>query len=504
MLLSKLLRYFVSGLLMCLGLHTASAAKLENQAWIEITSNNFSMYSTLEEREATELLYNVELLRAAVPVLTNIEPAEASVPTIIISVKSAVDFRKLGIGNRFLGLFGQGLRQNHMLVRDSKFQDGSSTLLHEYVHYITRNGRAQNYPRWFTEGFAEYFSSAQLNEGNYEVGRFPHMRRRSFRDCDWMPTKRIIGDTGQGGCMFYAGSWATVHYIQTLPDHATMMADYLRRTEAGEDRVEAFVEAFGTDIAAFNRRIKDYVKKGKFSYISLKAGELLDNFKIAVRPVFKEEMSLILAEAALRLAEYKQARTWFEIAGTDEQFAARAQSGIGKVYQAQDDFAAAEEYFNRAYEMGPDDVEVLIDLGRYWTARAGQLKGEDKDKRDHYLKAARKYIGKSWKLDDTRPETYAAFGRSYMVQKAFEQSVDTLEAANRLLPSNSGVRLSLATSYFELGRHEEAKSHAQAVRAWSHGGSSMRESADKLLTKINLALEPSGSESDAPVDSGGD
>ncbi len=157
-------------------------------------------------------------------------------------MKKATELRKFGINNRTTGVYQAGLRNNLILLRNSKFLDSNHTILHEYIHFLTRNGSTRNYPRWFSEGFAEYFGTATLNEGGFEIGRFPVDRLRSFRNCDWVAIKWIILDSRRSGCMFYPESWALVHYIQTLPDQSKMMNDYLQRIEKGEDNVSVLLD----------------------------------------------------------------------------------------------------------------------------------------------------------------------------------------------------------------------------------------------------------------------
>ncbi|MEM7082708.1 MAG: tetratricopeptide repeat protein [Pseudomonadota bacterium] len=461
------------------------ASGLEDRLWHEVSSKHFTLYSLLPVTDATELLHNLELLRAAIPALTNIEITESPIKTVIISVESAPDLRKLGVSNRTLGLFASGKRENLILVRDSKFSEDAATILHEYVHYLSRSGRVQAYPVWFAEGFAEYFSSAVLNGDSFEVGRFPSMRRRSFHNCHWLSAADLISGKGRGHCMFYASAWAAVHYLQTYPDHADHFADYLRRIEQQEDSVDAFREAFGINITTFNSRLKRYVRKGDFDYIGLSADELLRDFETKSRSVSREEISHLLGNAALRLNQLQQARAWYEVAVEDAALAGRARAGLGNVATSLERHADAEAHFNAAYRLSPDDPIVLLDIGRYWLTRARLEK--DESLRDGHLVTARKYIGKSWQIDDSKPETYALYGRSFLLQRDHAKAIDTLEAANRLLPSNLGIRIELAGAYVHTNRLDEADVLTRSVKAWAHPAGKLVTMAETLMVQIDEA-----------------
>ncbi len=71
------------------------------------------------------------------------------------------------------------------------------------------------------------------------------------------------------------------------------------------------------------------------------------------------------------------------------------------------------------------------------------------------------------------------------MQQEFEKSIDTLTAAYRLLPSAMLVRLDLAEAYVGIGKMEDARAHAQAVKIWSHEESEARKKAEELLNQIN-------------------
>ncbi|MFK8029373.1 MAG: tetratricopeptide repeat protein [Gammaproteobacteria bacterium] len=464
---------------------SAQPAKLEDQLWLEITSDNFTLHTTLETKEAIDVLHYLELLRAAVPVVTNIASTESPIPTTIIAVRNIRELKKLGLGRNYGGAFYRGVRNNLIVLRDSKFHESSGVAMHEYVHYLTRNGSSQEYPRWYSEGFAEYFGTAVLNGNSFEIGRFPAERARQFRNCDWLHLAKVIANTGSSACMFYPASWAAVHYIQSMPNHVKLFSDYLQRVEQGEDDVEAFSTAFDVNITTFNFQIKQYVKKGKFSYIGIPADELLTQFETDTRPLLKHEVTLLLAQAAFRMGKLDNAQYWFELAANYNETRAEAEAGIGDVHKYQKDYESAEPHFIKAVELAPENINVLLDMGEYWLSRARAEK--DNELRDMHLKTARKYFGKAWKLDDTGPETYAMYGRSFLLQENFEKSIDTLEAANRILPSDINVRMDLAEAYTGLGQFDDARGHARAVRAWSHDSSSVKKKAEELLKKIDAS-----------------
>lgn len=480
-LLTKLI--FISLVLLTIPVYAAKA--LVDRQWIEVKTENFRVRSVLTEEQTVKLVRDLELMRAAVPLITNAQQTETVIPTDIFVVNGIGDFRKIGISTDAVGVFRPGIRRNLIVIRQHGRFDETSVMQHEYTHFLMRNQGTQVYPRWYDEGFSEYFSSAVLNGDQYEVGRFPSHSRSQFKRCGWVFISRIINpqitskEAGRNyGCMFYPESWALVHYIQTLENHADKTSDYLKRVESGENSIPAFEAAFGASMDDINLALKRYVRAGKFNYISLAADELLPNFAPTTQILSRTEAALNLGNIALTSGELKQAHKWYNIAKEDPLFVARATAGIADAYKFDDDFISAQPLFEQAYELAPNDLQVILDVGEFWHSRAREEK--DTATRDSYLKTARKYYGKAWKLNDMLPEVYAMYGDAFVLQGAYERALDSLETANYLLPSSISIKIDLAAAYAGVGRYDEAEQQLNSVIAWSHA----RDDPSETIVKI--------------------
>ena len=84
---------------------------------------------------------------------------------------------------------------------------------------------------------------------------------------------------------------------------------------------------------------------------------------------------------------------------------------------------------------------------------------------------------RSWKLDETIPETYARYGASHLLEgEEAERGRQTLEHAHRMLPASIRIKIDLARLYAKLGRREDARALALVVATWHHD----REDAERL------------------------
>ena len=128
----------------------AAGKDLAKRKWIEVSTANFRVQSTLGEEKTIEFLRYLELMRLTVPYLTNIEDTESTVPTHVLAVTGRADLNKFGMGYGVGGVFLRGLRNNTILLRKLIGNtEESHVMLHEYVHYLLRNHGGFELPLWF-------------------------------------------------------------------------------------------------------------------------------------------------------------------------------------------------------------------------------------------------------------------------------------------------------------------------------------------------------------------
>ncbi len=98
---------------------------------------------------------------------------------------------------------------------------------------------------------------------------------------------------------------------------------------------------------------------------------------------------------------------------------------------------------------------------------------------------ARKHHVASWKLDASVPETYAAYGSTYLLPgQDAKKGLKTLRHAHELLPSSQQARLLLAKIHVETGNRELARKLALSLLASVHG--------DEVDEEIAQILEATG------------
>ena len=464
----------------------------ENRAWLEMTSDNFKVYSMLNEKKTSELVRQLELFRVLVLMVTNVKTDTSATPTEIYILRGRSEMTKIGISNKFSGLFRRGLRKNIIIVQANDITSGKHIIQHEYVHYLMHNRSSINYPMWYSEGFAEYLGATKMQRGKLRLGAALHTRQQEFTHLDWIPIKRILDPdafdfwSGELRAMFYAQSWAMVHYLLSDPVHKSRfrkdMFNYLTFRKQGVDPIESFEKAFELDVDEFALKIKRYVKVNRYSAFSFDPDKLLPVFSPVVTKMERPEAALKLANLALEFGKIQEAENWFKIASEEESLRAYAEAGLGSILSIQNKFEEALPHFETAINIIPDDPTIQLDAGKHWENLA-----KEKSNKDYLLKAKRHYET-AWNLDKTSPEALFSYGRIFLREgETVNKGIEMLEQAQASLGGFPPVLLSLLDAYMHVGRREQAAQTARTILAATHIDSDASKKARDVLARIEGA-----------------
>src|SRR5688572_18234521 len=142
----------------------ASTAHAE---WLEASSDHFVIYGDEDEKKVYEFAERLERFHAAMSHVfgaARTKPSPSNRVRIFAVASPATVRRVLGLNNRFVaGVYipraGSSVALIPRLKKASKQElTGETILYHEYAHHFMRAVlTARAYPRWFNEGFAEFF-----------------------------------------------------------------------------------------------------------------------------------------------------------------------------------------------------------------------------------------------------------------------------------------------------------------------------------------------------------
>jgi tetratricopeptide (TPR) repeat protein len=159
-------------------------------------------------------------------VMRRLVQVELPLPMRVVATRNAGTLRELmpqyweGPGTRPHAAAYLSEHAAFMAIRtDVPRRQRSTLLLHEYVHLLTA-ATLPNAPGWLDEGLSEFWGALVFDGDRIIVGRPPTAHVSALKTRRWVPLSELLKQDrvslarGRGDVtMFYAQSWALVHYL---------------------------------------------------------------------------------------------------------------------------------------------------------------------------------------------------------------------------------------------------------------------------------------------------
>ena len=238
------------------------------------------------------------------------------------------------------GLFLRNEQSIVLLVDASGSAYPLRILQHELVHDLLGD-RTNKVPLWFNEGLAEYFGSFVSHDKEVEIGRPIPSHMDLLQQAQWLDIRELltvndqspIYNEGSKAGVFYAESWALVHYLLLgRPGQDANWRRYVESLDQGDDPQIAFEDAFALDERGLNQELIRYVSRDNWPSERVPMGEL----KLAKA---HEPVPLTPATALCRIGDLvrrmddgdgniAEARPWYEAALQRSPGSAEARSAL--------------------------------------------------------------------------------------------------------------------------------------------------------------------------------
>ena len=287
-------RTVASGLLLVIGLvavTTVAAAGRQppavtaprSSSWRQIVTPDLVVAGNAPTGELKRMLSELTRFRRTLSQLFPDSVADSPVPTSVILLRDAQAFERFqprdSRGKRVAtgGYFSRAADANFIVMPVSRDDYALQTIFHEYTHYfVSRNVRTL-VPTWLNEGIAEFYSTFRGDyRGRTLIGSVPPVAR-ALRGSTFVPLRDIVSPRDFESMwrwqkqisMFYAESWALVHYIGVERKNPTSnpFDVYLKSFARTGNHDRAFMDAFGTDVDGMDRELREYVRRVSLSAI---------------------------------------------------------------------------------------------------------------------------------------------------------------------------------------------------------------------------------------------
>lgn len=481
--------------------------------WLEASSDHFVIYGDQNETQVRQFGERLERFHAAMAsaLETGATRPSSSNRVTIFAVSSASKVREVaGIKNRYVaGAYFARAGASVAIIPKlkgarSQFElSGETILYHEYAHHFMMTGLTNRvFPRWFVEGFAEFFAGVRFDaDGGVKLGVPPAFRAPELFFAREVPMRTLLSFDGgygpkSGNDSFYGQSWVLFHYLQLEKARSGQLLRYEQGLAAGKPALEVAESAFG-DLKQLEKDLDAYLKRRKVSVIKvpkswlvtgpvvvrkLRAGEA------AMMPVLMESKLGVNREEALSLApEARKVATRFPDDPTVLSALAEAEFDAGNYDAA---IAAAD----RALTIDPQLINAHLQRGYALKSKvkSGALPKESwKDVRTQFVKANQ--------VENDHPIPLVQFYLSYLAQheKPTKNAIDGLEWAMQLAPFDASLRW-LVVQQMVADQRFDVAAQTLAPLAYSPHQGEHTDAARKLLEELSTRLQAREA---APTDS---
>ena len=471
-------------------------------SWHEASSDHFVIYADESEKEVRRYSDRLERYYSA---MTFVLPSRMDKPSpsnrvTIYVVRNDRIVRKLYGDNasRYLQGFYMPRAGGSLAIippidvaSSGKASDSELVVMHEYAHHYMAENAAYLVPRWYSEGFAEYFATAKF-ESDGAVGLGLPAEHRAYELFEGrevsierlLDSKLYAAQKSKDYDNFYGRSWLLFHYMFTDSDRRKQIVDYLNRLNRGEAELPAATAAFG-DLKALDKALDGYLRQRKLQYIRVTADRLsvgqttvrkLDEAEAASMPIRIRSKRGVNQQTAAEVV--LEAR---EIAGKYPD-APAVQAALAEAeFDAGDDEAAIRAA-DKALAVAPGNMTALIQKGYALTRMATETKSAEA-----WL-AARKHFVSVNRIENDHPIPLIYYYLSFLEQdkEPTKAALDGLEWALELAPYDGSVRMMVAA------RQMHDKRFAHAIRTISPLAHNPHANADNpamaLLEKARAGL----------------
>jgi len=439
------------------------AAHSDGPAWVEVKSPHFSVVTDAGEKRGREVAMRFEQMRAVFALLMAKANVNLAVPLQIVAFRNTKEMREVaplwhGKPTELAGLF-QGGHDRSFIMLDMSVSDPWKTVFHEYAHQLLSSNMNTQLAPWFEEGFAEYFSSIEVDGKQARVGKVPEYYYYVLRQNAPMKMPDLFkvrqysqtyNETGDHRTIFYAQSGMLVHYLydkQLLPKATAYFNLTIARKVPVEDAIQ---QAFGMSPQQFDKALDNYIHSGQFSYYVLPTPPEIANLTYSTAPVTLAESKAIVADIHLHSPDYhEKAAAEFEEVLQMEPTNARACRSLGYINMQKGRNQEAAAYFRRSTQSDPKDPGA-----HYYTAMLmSQDRGfSDPDKLAEMTRELETTIA----LDPAFADAYMMLGNAQIYAGEVDQGLATVEKALQLNPRNEIYRFNLAQMYLSNRQTQKA------------------------------------------------
>jgi len=345
------------------------------------------------------------------------------------------------------------------------------------------------YPPWYVEGFAEFYSTADIDaKGTASVGKPAYHRAYGLVYATPFPINRLLADKprAKGGEQldaYYARAWLLTHMLSFSDTRKGQLPAYLKAFANGTPALKAAEDAFGP-LPALDKALNAYLDVSRWKYRQL-SGLDMKVSKVTIEALDPAQDALFIERLNL-LTDIEDGDRPRFLANVRRE-AARypdnpyAIDMLVEAYLLEGDTAASNTLNDRLLALKPDYAPALLRKAGVMADKVGEA-----DDQAAQWKTIRALIVKANRINQDDPVAlfryYQAFKREGVAPP--KVAVDGLLRVYDLAPQLGEVRITLAQQLIDDKRIREARAVLMPLAYAPHGGEGS-EAARAMIATID-------------------
>lgn len=344
----------------------ATAGAAEN--WVEVRSPHFTVCTPASEKDARKIADQFEQVRElfhkAFPSM-RVDPAQ---PVVILAVKGEKGMKEL-LPEQWevkghlhaAGLYQPGYEKHYVILQlDAQGNNPYHTLYHEYTHSLLHLNFA-NIPAWLDEGLAEYLGNATIGEKESRIGVIDPGHLYILQSNRLIPIETLLAvdhtspyyNESNRASVFYAESWALVHYLMLSPEarQKQLLGRFLEEWGKTGDQLTAAQQAFG-DMKKFGQVIEGYARQSAFYNGVIKNAQVAGDKNYPSRSISPAEVLALRGDFFVHHSRAEAGKPLIEEAAKQEPKLAFAHEALAFYYFRTREMENIEEEIQAATRLG--------------------------------------------------------------------------------------------------------------------------------------------------------
>lgn len=451
-----------------------SASAESNAHWLQVNTDHFVVITDASDSDARHIAVQFERMRGLFNTILPRSVGQDSAPIVVLALKNKKEFDSVEpseyLAKNSLQLAGLFLRtpgRNYILLRlDAEGEHPFSTVYHEYTHYLTRH--AEWMPLWLNEGLAEFYQNTDITGKDVRLGQ------PSADDIYYLRSNRLIPLTTlfavdhsspyyhdeQKGSVFYAESWALVHYLQIsdAKQKTNHVHDYAVYLSQHEDPVTAAQHAFG-DLNQLQKELDSYVSQMSFSYFRVTSAVSITEAGLSATPLSAAAADATRADVLAYEQRADEAKALAESILRSDPQNLLAKEAMGDICYVQQNLSCALRWYGEAVKLNSQNPFVLFNYAEVL------LESGDED-RNSEIEANLK---KSIQLDSQFAPAYDVLARFYATRSKNEAQtrLATLHAIS-IEPEQLLYRMNASSDWVALNQFDNALAVLETAKRTFH------------------------------------